>query len=106
MTQREWVEWYESKTGGKMELAPDETVLFDPDNGFVSFFVHGDILEIHHMAAKDGVKLARSLKALMAASGLKRARWFTRRSPAAWERKYGCHVRGFYMEADIDELKI
>ena len=37
--------------------------------------------------------------------GLKKVRAFTRRNPDAWIRKYGGHIRGYYMEADIDEIK-
>ena len=105
MTMDEWLEYYERHTGCKdLELSPNETVLFHPDAGFVTFFAHNDILELHHLCG-NGKGWQKVLVQVMKDNNLTKLRAFTRRNPAAWMRKYGGHVRGFYMEADISELE-
>ena len=105
MTMDEWLAYYEKHTGCKdLELAPYETVLFHPDAGFVAFFAHDDILELHHLCG-NGKAWQKVLVQAMKDNNLTKLRAFTRRNPAAWMKKYGGHVRGFYMEADISELE-
>ena len=106
-TQSEWLEWYKAKTGCEdLELADDETVFFHPEHGFISCLTHDDILELHHMAG-DGKYWQGFIKDVIATNcNVTKIRAFTRRNPEAWKRKYGGHIRGYYMEANIDELKI
>ena len=103
---REWVDWYVQHGGSRdLEQLDDEITLFHKEHGFISFFIHDDILEIHHMAG-DGKYWQELIIKIMKLENLKIIRAFTRRNPQAWIRKYGGHIRGYYMEADIDELKI
>ena len=105
MTPNEWLDYYQLKTGcTDLELSPDEQVLFHPQSGFISFFIHDDILELHHLCG-DGQAWKQILHQIMKERRLKKLRAFTRRNPKAWMRKYGGHIRGYYMEADIDELR-
>lgn len=105
-SQDEWLDWYASHGGTKdLELDRDEEVCFHPEHGFIAWFKHDDILELHHMVG-DGKYWARVLKDIMTFYGLKKLRAFTRRNPKAWSRKYGGHIRGYYMESDIDEIKV
>ena len=104
MTQEEWLNYYYKRTGCKdLELSPDETILFHPNNGFISFFAHDDILELHHLCG-NGKQWQKILVEIMKTNGLTKLRAFTRRNPNAWMRKYGGHIRGFYMEASLEEL--
>jgi hypothetical protein len=104
-TPAEWLEWYE-KHGGSRELELDESELtcFNPEKGFITFLTHDDILELHHLCG-DGKFWQNELVKIMKYAGLEKLRAFTRRSPKAWARKYGGHIRGWYMEADLDELE-
>ncbi len=106
-TVNEWLNWYKEHGGAEdLELHPDETIHFHPEHGFITYLIHDDILELHHMVGdgKFWQKFIRNM--IMGIHGLKKIRAFTRRNPKAWIRKYGGHIRGYYMEADIDELKI
>ena len=104
-TKEEWLKYYEEKTGCKdLELAPYERVFFSPEHGFITFFAHDDILELHHMCGH-GKEWQKIIVQIMEDLRLKKVRAFTRRNPDAWTRKYGGHIRGFYMEVDIDELR-
>ena len=104
MTPEEWRQWY-VKHGGALDLELDdrEIVLFHPEHGFAAFLTHEDILELHH-AVGDGKYWQDVLVKIMKAHGLKRLRAFTRRNPQAWIRKYGGRIRGYYMEASLEEL--
>lgn len=106
MTIPEWLGYYRKKTGCKdLQLADYETVFFHPEHGFITFFTHDDILELHHMCG-NGKEWQKLLVQIMKDNGLKKLRAFTRRNPQAWIRKYGGHIRGFYMECDAEEMKI
>ncbi len=103
---REWLDWYVEHGGSRdLQQYKDEMILFHEEHGFISFFFHDDILEIHHMAG-DGKYWQELIIEIMKLENLKKIRAFTKRNPKAWIRKYGGHIRGYYMEADIDELKI
>ena len=107
MTIQEWLDWYKQHGGsGDLELHPSETVNYHPEHGFITYFIHDDVLELHHMVGdgKYWQKFIRNM--LMGLHGLKKIRAFTRRNPQAWIRKYGGHIRGYYMECNIDEFKI
>ena len=105
-TKEEWLEWYKERGGGEdLELAPDEIVYFHPEHGFITYFRHDDILELHHMVGDGKYWQKFIVDVIMKFYKLKKIRAFTRRNPEAWIRKYGGHIRGYYMEADIDELK-
>lgn len=102
----EWRRWYVEHGGSAdLELDERETVLFHPEHGFVTFLTHDDILELHHMAG-DGKFWQGVLVSVMKACGLNKLRAFTRRNPRAWMRKYGGKIRGYYMEASLDELQV
>ena len=103
--QNEWLEWYEAHGGQKdLNLRQDEHILFHPEHGFITFFIHDDILELHHMAG-DSTYWFSILAKVMKLEGLKTFRAFTKRNPKAWQRKYGGHIVGYYMEEDIDDIK-
>ena len=104
-TPAEWLEWYEKHGGHKdLELDEREMVCFRPENGFITFLLHDDILELHHMCG-DGKFWQNEIVNIMRRKGLTKLRAFTRRKPKAWARKYGGHIRGWYMEADLEELE-
>lgn len=106
MTKTEWLDYYREKTGcDDLKLADDEIIFFHPEHGFITFFTHDDILELHHMCG-NGKAWQKLLTKIMNDYGLKKLRAFTRRNPKAWIRKYGGHIRGYYMEASIEEMKI
>ena len=104
-TKTEWLEWYEQRTGcNNLELQPDEQILFHPKHGFITFYAHDGVLELHHMCG-DGKQWQKILTQIMKDNGLTKLRAYTERNPQAWISKYGGHVRGWYMEADINEIK-
>lgn len=104
-TKAEWLKWYSEHGGSEdLELHPDEAVYFHEEHGLVTWLKHDDVLEVHHMVG-DGKYWAGVLKSVMRFYGLKTLRAFTKRNPKAWARKYGGHIRGYYMECDIDEIK-
>ncbi|MBQ7170069.1 MAG: hypothetical protein IJR63_09250 [Synergistaceae bacterium] len=104
-TKTEWLKWYQERTGCKdLELYPDEQVFFHPEFGFITYFIHDDILELHHMCG-NGKKWQKVLIQIMKDYGLSKLRAFTKRNPEAWMRKYGGHIRGYYMEAKLEEIK-
>ncbi len=104
-TKNDWLDWYEKRTGTHdLQLDESEFVLFHAEHGFMTFFTHDDIFEIHHMAG-DGKYWQQVIKKIMELEGLTKIRAFTKRNPNAWIRKYGGHIRGYYMEADISEIK-
>ena len=106
-TFNEWLNWYKEHGGtDNLELESYELVHYHPEHGFIVYFCHDDILELHHMVGdgKFWQKFIRNM--LMGLYGVKKVRAFTRRNPEAWIRKYGGHIRGYYMECDIDEFKI
>ena len=105
MSKTEWLEWYEQRTGcNDLELQPDEQIFFHPEHGFITFYAHDGILELHHMCG-DGKQWTKILTRIMRDNSLTKLRAYTERNPDAWIRKYGGHVRGWYMEADINEIK-
>ena len=106
-SKEEWLEWYKAHGGTEdLELRPDELIHFHPEHGFITYRHYEDILELHHMCGdgKYWQKFIRNM--LMGMYGLKKIRAFTKRNPKAWIRKYGGHIQGYYMECDIDELKL
>lgn len=105
MTRDEWLKWYEERTGtSDLELYPDEQVFFHPEFGFITFFINDDVLELHHMCG-NGKEWQKILVQIMKDNSLDKLRAFTMRNPDAWIRKYGGHIRGWYMEAELDEMK-
>ena len=107
-TKSQWLKWYKEHGGSEdLKLHSAESVLFHPDHGFITYLIDNEngILELHHMAG-DGKYWQKVLTdTIMKTHGLTKLRAFTRRNPKAWIRKYGGHIRGYYMEADINELK-
>ena len=105
-TPEEWIGEYERRTGGKFKLRDDELILFEPERGFVTFFMNYEdkCIEGHYIVG-DGRFWFNEMKKIMRAVGFDKARFFTRRNPKAWIRKYGGHIRGYYMEVGLDEAK-
>lgn len=105
-TQSDWENWYKARTGCEdLRLHPEEIVLYHTEHGFVTFLTHDDVLELHHLCG-DGKYWQKVILNVMKFEKLKKLNAFTRRNPKAWAKKYGGHIRGYYMECDIDELKI
>ena len=104
-TKAEWLEYYEQRTGCKdLRLFPDERVFFHPEHGFITFFVHDGILELHNMCG-NGKEWQKILIQIMKDNGLTKLRAYTERNPKAWIRKYGGHIKGWFMEVNLDEFK-
>ena len=113
-TKDEWLEWYKGrmKENG-FEFRPGEQILFHPEHGFVSFTRNDDAIEVGNMCG-DGKYWFTVLKTIMREEKLTKICAYTVRNPRAWERKYGkvgrpkdtAHVKGYYMEVEIDELKV
>lgn len=102
----EWQNWYQERTGcGDLRLHPDELVMFHPEHGFITYFVHDDTFELHHLCG-DGKYWGAVIKKIAGLEGVHTLRAFTRRNPKAWARKYGGHITGYEMECKIDEIKI
>ena len=107
--QHEWIAWYVEHGGSSdLKLHPAESILFHPEHGFLTYLIDKEesILEIHHMCGDGKFWQKVLIETVMKEHNLKTIRAFTRRNPKAWIRKYGGHIRGYYMEADIDEIKI
>lgn len=106
-TINEWLSWYKEHGGtDNLELEPYELIQYHPEHGFIAYFCHEDILELHHMVGDGKYWQSFIRNMLMGINGVKKVRYFTRRNPQAIARKYGGHIRGYYMECDIDEFKI
>ena len=107
-TINEWLQWYKEHGGtDNLELQDYEIIHYEPEHGFIVYFCHDDILEIHHMAG-DGKYWFKFLKNMvMSLFNLKKIRAFTKRNPKAWIRKYGNgRIIGYEMEGNIDDIKI
>ena len=106
-TPEEWIREYETRTGGKFEPDSNEFILFNPEHGALTFFINEreECLECHYIVG-DGAFWTSEVKKILRALGYNKARFFTRRNPKAWMRKYGGHIRGYYMEVSMDECKI
>ena len=103
-TKAEWLKYYEERTGCKTEIFPDEQIFFHPEHGFITFFAHDGILELHNMCG-DGKQWQKILIQIMKDNELTKLRAYTRRNPKAGIRKYGGHVLGWFMEVNLDEFK-
>ena len=104
-SKADWLKYYGQRTGCKdLELKPDEQIFFHPEYGFIVFYAHDGILELHHMCG-DGKKWQKILTQIMKDNGLTKLRAYTERNPEAWIRKYGGHILGCYMEVDLNEFK-
>ena len=105
MTREEWLSWYEERTGcSDLELYPDEQIFFHPEHGFMTFYAHDDVFELHHLCG-NGKAWQKIIVQVMEDNGLTKLCAFTQRNPEAWIRKYGGHISGYCMEIGIDELK-
>lgn len=103
---REWVDWYVQHGGSRdLEQLDDEITLFHKEHGFISFVIRDNILELHHMVG-DGKYWQQVIIKIMKLANLDKIRAFTKRNPKAWARKYGGHIIGYYMECDLNEIKI
>ena len=106
MTPDEWLNWYQERTGCEdLKLHPDEFVMFHPEHGFITYLVHDDTFDLHHLCG-DGKYWAAIIKKIARLENVHKLRAFTRRNPNAWIRKYGGHITGYEMEADINEIKV
>ena len=106
MTKDEWLKWYEERTGcDDLRLNPDELIMFHPEHGFITYWTHDDIFELHHMCG-DGKFWQAVIQKIARFENVHTLRAFTRRNPKAWIRKYGGHITGYEMEADISEIKV
>ena len=106
MTKDEWLKWYEERTGcDDLRLNPDELIMFHPEHGFITYWTHDDIFELHHMCG-DGKFWQAVIQKIAKFENVHTLRAFTRRNPKAWIRKYGGHITGYEMEADISEIKV
>lgn len=102
-----WGKTYEERTGGKFEPREDEVVLCHPEHGALTFWLDDaeKCLEVHYCVG-DGKFWQKQIVEILRALGFSSARFFTRRNPRAWMRRYGGHIRGWYMEVGLDETKV
>ena len=105
-TLNEWLKWYQERTDCEdLMLKPDELIMFHPEHGFIAYWVGDDKFELHHSCG-DGKFWAGVIKKIAGFENVHTLRAFTRRNPKAWMRKYGGHITGYEMEAEIDEIKV
>ena len=105
-TPNEWLNWYQERTGCEdLKLYPDELVIFHPEHGFITYLVHDDTFDLHHLCG-DGKFWQAVIQKIARFENVHKLRAFTRRNPKAWIRKYGGHITGYEMEADINEIKV
>lgn len=106
-TPREWLDWYEARRGEEVAPLPDSEFLFAPEHGFVTYRCCDDWLEVGFMGTDDAKFWIEKLITIMKLKGLSKLRFFTRRNPEAWRRKYGCRVyeTGYFMEVGVEELE-
>ncbi len=89
----------------RLDLNPDELIMFHPEHGFIAYWVNDDKFELHHLCG-DGKFWAGIIKKIAGFENVHTLRAFTRRNPKAWMRKYGGHITGYEMEVEINEIKV
>lgn len=105
-TMEEWIEYYEEKGQSRFRLCPQERIVFDEEKGFFSYVIvpEREAIEIPKMVG-EGRYWAKEIRRMVAALGLRKALFFTKRNPQAWIRTYGGKVYGYYMEITLEEAK-
>jgi hypothetical protein len=108
-TLEEWIALYEKSTGREWEPLPHEWVSWTPERGVMTFidpaYSEPGTFE-GHIIIGDGKYWLGLIKEFMTQNGLTKATFFTRRNPVPIQRRFGFHIRGYVMEANIDELKV
>lgn len=94
MTLYKWLKLYQAKTGEYPNGWPGSEFVFDEERGFCVFIQDGDVLVIGEVCG-DGrfwfsylIDKAREL-------GCNKLRFWTKRNPAAFARKFGFVLTGF-----------
>lgn len=104
-TFREWIEFYEKKTGEVYE--PDEKMqlLFDVENGFMEWGIDEKRNALIIGKTAGNGKLWEALALRMARTrGLSRLLTFTRRNPVAYMRRYPeVRVYGTWFERSVND---
>ena len=102
----EWIERYEEGSRSRFRLSHGEQIVFEEDKGFFSYVVceEREALEIPKMVG-DGRYWAKVIKEMVKKMGLKKALFFTKRNPAAWIRRYGGKIYGYFLEVTLEEAK-
>ena len=108
-TKEEWIRQYEKITGREYQPLQHELIAWEPERGVMSFidpaWSEPGVFELH-IVIGDGKYWMRVTKSFMAENGLTRLMFFTRRNPKAIERRFGCRIQGYVMEANIDEFRL
>ena len=91
MTMGEWVTIYEKKTEPYV-LEPDCHVYFDPDCGFLTYLINGDILVLDHCCSDHMEWIHDAAKRIARDKGCHFLRTRTMRSPAAFCRHSHAHL--------------
>jgi len=97
----EWVEFYEAKTGAKARFNHLENIEFDPEKGFMSWWLTAEDTDLHlGKVAGDGLFWERRVLEEAHRLGCKKIVSFTKR-PKFFMRRYKAKIRGFIMEREV-----
>jgi len=94
MTLYEWLKLYHRKTGEYPNGWPCSDFKFEEEHGFCVYIPDGDILIIGEVCG-DGLYWHKYLNRKAKELGCKTLRFWTKRNPVAFIRKYGYSLTGF-----------
>lgn len=98
----EWVDYYEGKTGAKCRFNSLETIEFDPEKGFMSWWLTAEDTDFHlGKVCGDGPWWEGRILSLARGLGCRKIVSFTL-SPRFFLRKYKGKIRGFIMEREVE----
>lgn len=91
---------YKERSGDDNPVYPGKWVVDDDEKGFVIFSVDGEYMVVHQMYG-DGKYWEEVVKEQARKLGKKKMRWFTKRNPKTWIRKYNAKIIGYVMESEV-----
>lgn len=94
MTLYEWFKRYHAKTGEYPNSYPGSEFVFDAEHGFCVHIQDGDTLIIGEVCG-DGRHWLNYLTVIAKELGCNKLRFWTKRNPAAFARKFGFVLAGF-----------
>lgn len=101
-TLEEWVDYYERKTGAKCRFNHLETIEFDPEKGFMSWWLTSEDTDFHlGKVAGDGKHWEQRVMDEARRLGCTKVVAFTKR-PKFFLKRYRGKIRGFIMEREVE----
>lgn len=94
MTILEWLAFYKKKTGESFQGWPGADFIFDAERGFCVSIKDDDVLIIGEVCG-DGRHWVDWLTMMAKQQGCTKLRFWTKRNPAAFSRKFGFMLTGF-----------